>query len=220
MFDAIAERYDLLNRINSLGMDRRWRRKTVDALELEDGMRLLDLATGTADLLLEAAARSRAIEMVGLDPSEKMLAIGREKLARAGVKAELIAGDAQALPFADGSFSRASIGFGIRNVPDRERALSEIHRVLEPGGRLAVLELCEPGRGPMSFFARIHVEHVVPRVGAALSSGGEYEYLRRSIAAFPQPEVFAETIRAAGFAKVEVRAFAFGACALFVADRE
>jgi demethylmenaquinone methyltransferase / 2-methoxy-6-polyprenyl-1,4-benzoquinol methylase len=220
MFDAIAERYDLLNRINSLGMDRRWRRKTVEALELARGQRHLDIATGTADLLLEVARRHPGVELVGLDPSEKMLAIGREKIAAAGARAELITGDAQRMPFDDDSFDRASICFGIRNVPDRELALSEMHRVLKPSGRLAVLELSEPHGGPLSFFARIHVAHVVPRVGAALSRGDEYEYLRRSIAAFPQPEIFAETIRAAGFAKVTVRSFAFGACVLFVADRE
>jgi demethylmenaquinone methyltransferase/2-methoxy-6-polyprenyl-1,4-benzoquinol methylase len=220
MFDAIAERYDLLNRINSLGMDRRWRRKTVEALELSAGHRLLDIATGTADLLLEVARRHPDVGLVGLDPSEKMISIGRAKLESAGARAEVIAGDAQRMPFDDESFDRASICFGIRNVPDRELALSEMHRVLKPGGRLAVLELSEPKGGPLSFFARIHVAHVVPRVGAALSRGDEYEYLRRSIAAFPRPEIFAETIRAAGFARVTVRSFAFGACVLFVAERE
>jgi demethylmenaquinone methyltransferase/2-methoxy-6-polyprenyl-1,4-benzoquinol methylase len=218
MFDAIAERYDLLNRINSLGMDRRWRKKTVQRLELEPDHRLLDVATGTADLLLEVARRHPSVKLTGLDPSAGMLAIARKKLA--GIEAELIEGDAQAMPFADASFDRAAICFGIRNVPDREKALRELWRVVKPGGRLAVLELSEPKRGPLSFFARMHVEHVVPRVGAVLSRAGEYEYLRRSIAAFPPPEVFARTIEAAGFNEVTVKPFAFGACVLFVADKE
>jgi demethylmenaquinone methyltransferase/2-methoxy-6-polyprenyl-1,4-benzoquinol methylase len=220
MFDAIAERYDLLNRINSLGMDRRWRRKTVEALELSAGHRLLDVATGTADLLIEVARRHPTVALAGLDPSAGMLAIGRRKLAEAGIEAELLEGDAQAMPFGDESFDRAAICFGIRNVPDREKALAELHRVLKPGGRLAVLELSEPRGGALSFLARIHVEHVVPRIGAALSRGAEYDYLRRSIAAFPPPEVFASTIEAAGFEKVTPRTFAFGACVLFVAEKE
>ena len=220
MFDAIARRYDLLNRINSLGMDRRWRRKTVEALQLSSGQRLLDVATGTADLLLEVGRRYSGITLSGLDPSEGMLAIGRRKLEEEGIAAELVLGDAQAMPFADGSFDRITICFGIRNVPDREKALCEMSRVLTPGGRLAVLELSEPKGGPLSFFARVHVEHVVPRVGAALSSAEEYRYLRRSIALFPPPEIFVKTIEGAGFGRVTSRAFAFGACALFVADKE
>ncbi len=220
MFDGIAERYDLLNRINSLGMDRRWRRKTVEALALEGGMRLLDIATGTADLLLEVGRRHPEVALTGLDPSASMLAIAQVKLAAHRLAAELVEGDAQAMPFEEGAFDRASVCFGIRNVPDRTKALVEIRRVLRPGGRLAVLELSEPRGGPMAFLARIHVDHVVPRVGAALSRAGEYEYLRRSIAAFPRPEIFAATIEEAGFTNVAVQAFAFGACVLFVADKE
>jgi demethylmenaquinone methyltransferase/2-methoxy-6-polyprenyl-1,4-benzoquinol methylase len=220
MFDSIARRYDLLNRINSLGMDRRWRRKTVEALRLSAAHRLLDVATGTADLLIEVARRHPGVGLVGLDPSEGMLEIGRQKLERRGVSAELVTGDAQAMPFPDGSFDRATICFGIRNVPDREKALRELFRVLGPKGRLAVLELSEPKGGALSFLARVHVDQVVPRVGAALSSAGEYEYLRKSIAAFPPPDVFAKTIEAAGFRSVSVRPFAFGACVLFVADKE
>lgn len=220
MFDAIAGRYDLLNRINSLGMDHRWRRETVRALDLDPGQHLLDVATGTADLLLEVARIHPDVALTGLDPSPGMLEIGRSKLSSRSVRGELVNGDAQKMPFPDRHFHRVAICFGIRNVPDRLGALREMHRVLKRGGRLAVLELSEPKGGPMAALARFHVQQVVPRVGALLSRGDEYRYLRSSIEAFPRPEAFAGMLEAAGFGAVQIRRFAFGACVLFVAGKE
>ena len=189
MFDQIAHRYDLLNRINSLGLDRGWRKKTVASLGLRPGGRVLDLATGTADLPLEILRQAPEVTVVGLDPSPGMLDIGRRKVREDGLaeKVELIEGDAQALPFEDDAFDGITMAFGIRNVPDRGRALREMARVLRPGGRAAILELSEPRGGLMAPFARLHIHVVVPWVGSLLSGSAEYRYLQQSIEAFPAP---------------------------------
>src|SRR5690606_29717358 len=139
MFDAIADRYDLVNRVISLGVDQSWRRKTVAALELWQGARVLDLATGTADLAIQVALDTPGATVIGLDPSERMLALGRRKVHDALLtdRVELQQGDAQALPYPDNSFDGVCIAFGIRNVPDRRRALAEMARVTRKGGRTA-----------------------------------------------------------------------------------
>ncbi|HJL42957.1 MAG TPA: bifunctional demethylmenaquinone methyltransferase/2-methoxy-6-polyprenyl-1,4-benzoquinol methylase UbiE [Myxococcales bacterium LLY-WYZ-16_1] len=219
MFDGIAHRYDLLNRINSFGMDRGWRRSTVDALQLPERARVLDLATGTADLALELVRRHPDAQVVGVDPSDQMLGIGRRKVRKVGDRIRLENGDAQALRFEDESFDGVMMAFGIRNVPDRAKALEEMFRVLRPGGRVAILELSEPQNGLMAWFARQHVKFVVPLTGALLVSPKEYRYLRTSIEAFPRPEAFEEGLRQVGFDEVGHRAFTFGACVLYLGRR-
>jgi demethylmenaquinone methyltransferase/2-methoxy-6-polyprenyl-1,4-benzoquinol methylase len=220
MFDRIARRYDLLNRVNSLGMDKGWRRQTVRSLGLEAGHRVLDLATGTADLPLEILRQAPGCTVTGLDPSAGMLEVGREKVAAAGLEGQvtLVEGDAQALPFEAGSFERITMAFGIRNVPDRALALREMVRVLTPGGRAGILELSEPKKGLMAPFARLHIHHVVPLMGAAVSGSKEYRYLQTSIEAFPPPDEFAALMEASGFASVRITPFAFGACVLYLGE--
>lgn len=219
MFDRIARRYDLLNRVLSLGLDQRWRRRTVDALELQPGQRVLDLATGTGDLALAMLRRCPEITVHGLDPSTAMLERAREKQQRAAIpdsRLELGVGEAEELPFADGSFDAVAIAFGLRNVPDRERGLREMARVTRPGGRIAVLELGEP-RGPvLGRLARFHIHVIVPRIGALLSGAREYRYLERSIAAFPPPEQVIAMMERSGIAAAEAHPLMFGACTLFV----
>jgi len=219
MFDAIAERYDLLNRIISLGVDQGWRRKTVDALELQPGHRVLDIATGTGDLALAVLGRTPDVRVVGLDPSPKMLEVAERKLAARGVgeRAELVLGEAESLPFPDGHFDGVTVAFGIRNVPDRPRALAEMARVVRPGGRVAILELSEPRRGAMGALARFHIHTVVPRIGALLSGSREYRYLEQSIARFPPPEEFVDMMKAAGLVVLDATPLTFGVACLFVA---
>ncbi|RMH38957.1 MAG: bifunctional demethylmenaquinone methyltransferase/2-methoxy-6-polyprenyl-1,4-benzoquinol methylase UbiE [Deltaproteobacteria bacterium] len=219
MFDAIAHRYDLVNRVLSFGIDRRWRKKTIRALDLSPGQRVLDLATGTADLAIAVARACPGVTVVGVDPSEGMLAVGARKVARAGVadRVTLRTGDAQRLDAADDSFDAACMAFGIRNVPDRPRALREIARVVRPGGRVAILELSEPRSGLLGPLARFHVHTVVPRVGALLSRAPQYRYLQQSIAAFPPPDEFAGVMRAAGLRVDRVAPLTFGVCCLYVA---
>jgi demethylmenaquinone methyltransferase / 2-methoxy-6-polyprenyl-1,4-benzoquinol methylase len=220
MFDGIAARYDLVNRVISLGIDQSWRKKTVRALELGSAHRVLDLATGTADLGIQVARTELSVSVVGLDPSAKMLEVGREKVERAGLAArvELVQGDAQALPFADASFHSVCIAFGIRNVPDRAQALREMARVTRPGGRIAILELSEPRGGLMGAMARFHIHTVVPYVGALLSGVKEYQYLQRSIAAFPPADEFAELMRSSNLNVLGVHPLTFGVCHLYVAE--
>lgn len=218
MFDAIAPRYDLLNRLISLGIDQRWRRRTVRSLGPALAGRVLDLATGTADLAILIAKEAPAASVVGLDPSEGMLALARDKVRARGLdeRVSLTAGDAQVLPFENGSFDGVTMAFGIRNVPDRAKALREMVRVLRPGGRVAILELGEPRSGPLAAVARFHVHTVVPALGALLSRAPEYRYLERSIAAFPPPEEFTALMRDAGLVEVAFEALSFGVCHLYL----
>jgi demethylmenaquinone methyltransferase/2-methoxy-6-polyprenyl-1,4-benzoquinol methylase len=220
MFDQIAGRYDLLNRLMSMGIDQSWRRKTVAAMNLPPRARVLDLATGTADLALMIARLHPDAEVVGSDPSSRMLEIGAEKAARAGLsdRVELQVGDAQALPFDDDSFDGCCIAFGIRNVPDRDAALAEMARVTKPAGRVAVLELGEPSAGWLRPFARFHIRKVIPRLGSMLSGSREYRYLQESIAAFPPADDFAQQMSMCGLRVLDVSPLTFGACTLFVAE--
>lgn len=219
MFDRIAKRYDMLNRIMSFGIDRRWRRKTVDALNIDAGHTVLDLATGTADLALAIARRRPDIDVIGIDPSANMLEVGRLKVDRVGLseRISLRVGDAQALELDTDSVDSVCIAFGIRNVPDRALGLREMARVTKPGGRIAILELSEPRRGLMGPLARFHVRKVVPRLGALLSGAREYRYLQESIAAFPPPQEFANLMEQSNLSVIEVRQFTFGVCCLYVA---
>ena len=218
MFDAIAPRYDLLNRLMSAGADQRWRRLTARALELRDGARVLDVATGTADLALAAARSAQRVFVHGVDPSPRMLELGRRKIVEAGLaeRVALVVGEAERLPFANRSFDAVTIAFGIRNVPDRRRGLAEMARVLVPGGRAAVLELTSPKRGLLAPAVRFWVHRVTPLLGALLSRAPEYRYLERSIADFPAAPEFARLMADVGFSVRSVRPLSWGACHLFV----
>lgn len=212
MFDAIAERYDLLNRILSLGMDQSWRRALVESLGPEPD-RILDVATGTGDVARAIATRYPGAQVVGLDPSGGMLRAGSAKFTG---RVSAVQGDGQRLPFPDNSFAGASIAFGIRNVPDRALGLREMARVVRPGGAVSILELSEPRGGFMAPFARFHVRQVVPRIGALLSGKREYRYLQTSVAAFPPPEEFKALMEESGLRDVELTRFTFGAAYLYV----
>jgi demethylmenaquinone methyltransferase/2-methoxy-6-polyprenyl-1,4-benzoquinol methylase len=220
MFDRIAHRYDVLNRVLSMGIDRRWRARTVRSLDLPPNADVLDLATGTADLALAIARRHPDARVLGLDPSVNMLDIGRRKAADRALaeRVLLLEGDAEAIPHPDDSFDGVTIAFGIRNVPDRPKALREMARVCRPGGRVAILELSEPRGGWMGPLARFHIRTLVPRIGALLSGDREYRYLQESIAAFPEPARFAEMMSEAGLEVRAVRPLTFGVCHLYVAE--
>jgi demethylmenaquinone methyltransferase / 2-methoxy-6-polyprenyl-1,4-benzoquinol methylase len=217
MFDQIAGRYDLLNRIISLGMDQGWRRRTVAALNLTAGSTVLDLATGTGDLALLIARTHPEARVIGTDPSRGMLDVAEKKARAAHAKVALRQGGAEAIDLAEGSVDAVSMAFGIRNVPDRAAALREMARVTRPGGRIAILELSEPRKGALGALARFHIHQVVPRVGGVISGrGGEYAYLQRSIAAFPAPDAFAALMDGAGIDVLEVAPMTFGVVCLFV----
>ncbi|MGD8316229.1 MAG: bifunctional demethylmenaquinone methyltransferase/2-methoxy-6-polyprenyl-1,4-benzoquinol methylase UbiE [Myxococcales bacterium] len=220
MFDQIAGRYDLLNRLMSMGIDQSWRRKTVAAMALPPRARVLDLATGTGDLALMIARLHPDAEVIGSDPSERMLEVGVEKVERSGLgdRVRLERGDAQSLPYENDSFDGCCIAFGIRNVPDRKAALLEMARVTKASGRVAVLELGEPRVGWLSPLARFHVRKVIPRLGGMLSGSREYQYLQESIAAFPPADEFVSLMSDCGLNVIEAKPLTFGACTLFVAE--
>ncbi len=219
MFDSIAARYDLMNRLMTFGIDQRWRRQVVDLLQLSGSSRVLDLATGTADLALLVAQRLPQAKVVGLDPSTNMLSIGMAKVRKAGAEGriELVHGDACQLPFEDGSFDGITMGYGIRNVTDRPRALREMSRVLRRGGRVCILETGEP-TGPLGLAARLHMRVVVPLLGGLLSGApAEYRYLQQSTTAFPRPERFAEIMEGSGLRVLQVVPLLAGASHIYVA---
>lgn len=222
MFDAIAARYDTLNRILSLGMDQGWRRKAVAALALPTDARVLDLATGTGDLAIAIAETHRDATVTGVDPSRNMLNEGERKVRELHLskRIELLVGDAQALEFEDETFHGVTIAFGIRNVPDRLKALKEMKRVTRTGGRVVVLELSEPRAGVMGVLARTYVHAIVPRVGGLLSGTKEYRYLQKSIAAFPPASEFARMMEEAGLTMLETCPLTFGVAHLYVGTPE
>lgn len=235
MFDRIAQRYDLVNRVLSFGQDIRWRRRVIRELGLDtrkktkpafgrgrwfgERPRVLDIATGTGDLAIDIARCCPGAQLVGLDPSPGMLEIAEQKIAKRGLSARvtLLVGDAQNLPFANCEMDAATIAFGIRNVPDRAQGLREMARVVRPGGRIAILELGEPRRGFLGTAARIHSHHLVPRIGGWLSGSREYRYLQQSVAAFPPPDEFATLMRASGLDVIDVIPLTFGVCNLYIA---
>ena len=216
MFDRIAPRYDLLNRLLSAGTDVRWRRRAVDFLELTPPLRVLDLCTGTADLLLEAVSRDARNTGLGVDLAQGMLARGVRKLERRGyaARARLVGGDGERLPVRSASFDAALVGFGIRNIGDPQRALMEVHRALRPGGRFVVLEFSMP-QGLLGRLYRTYFTVLLPRIGRLVSGDGSaYAYMPASVQAFPSPQAFAALMEQAGFVSVRIQPLTFGIACL------
>jgi demethylmenaquinone methyltransferase/2-methoxy-6-polyprenyl-1,4-benzoquinol methylase len=221
MFDRIAHRYDALNRILSFGNDQKWRRATVHALRTRSSGYILDCATGTGDLAMLLARSYPSVRVIGIDPSTEMLRLANAKIARAGLeqRVRVCPGQAEELPFPDQTFDGICIAFGIRNVPDRPKALTEMLRVLKPGARAAILELTEPTGSWLGPVARFQVRVVVPWLGGLLAGSREYRYLQRSIAQFPSPGTFLQMMTAAGFANSRKKRLTLGVCHLFVGER-
>jgi len=200
MFDRIAPVYDVMNRVMTAGLDRSWRRLTVEAV-VSPGDRVLDACCGTGDLAITACEAGGAV--TGLDFSARML----ERARRKSERIEWVQGDLLALPFPDGSFDAATVGFGVRNVADVDLALRELRRVLRPGGRLGVLEITQP-RGALKPFFALWFDGIVPVLGKALPGGNAYTYLPASVRRFPDAEDLAELMARAGFRGVRFRLLA------------
>ncbi|HSZ36219.1 MAG TPA: ubiquinone/menaquinone biosynthesis methyltransferase [Acidimicrobiales bacterium] len=210
MFDTIAPRYDLVNRLMTFGLDQRWRRATVDALALPRGARVLDLACGTGDL--SRAATGRGLTVVGTDLSAGMLAANR-------THAPLVESDAGHLAFADGAFDGLVCGYALRNFTDLAATLTEAARVLRPGGRLAALEVDAPSSGLWRFGFDLWFNKVVPLIGGALSDRAAYRYLPASVAYLPPTPVLRRMLIDGGFSAVGIRPLAGGLSQLIVATR-
>ena len=218
MFDAIAPRYDLLNRVLSLGIDQRWRTQAIRLLEDDRPQRVLDVATGTADLAIKAERLLHPREVVGVDLSAEMLRFGREKLEQKSLTSRITLqqADAEALPFPDGDFDAALVAFGVRNFEDLDAGLRDIARVLRPGGALVVLEFSQPRQTPVKQLYRFYSRHILPRIGGAISKNdGAYQYLPDSVAAFPDGPDFLARMEAAGYRDLLWKPLTFGIASLY-----
>jgi demethylmenaquinone methyltransferase/2-methoxy-6-polyprenyl-1,4-benzoquinol methylase len=211
MFDRIAPVYDVMNRVMTAGLDLRWRRITAEAT-VRPGDRVLDACCGTGDLAI--ADERVGGKVTGLDFSPRML----ERARRKSQVVTWVEGDMLALPFEDGSFEAATVGFGVRNVADLERGLAELARVLVPGGRLGILEITTP-TGLLAPFYHLWFDRIVPLLGKLLKGGEAYSYLPASVRRFPDKQALAELVERAGFDAVEYRTFAGGIVALHTGTR-
>lgn len=223
MFDAIAGKYDLLNRVLSAGVDRRWRRHAIRSLQLTGRERVLDLCTGTADLAIAAlTAAPGAARAIGVDFSAAMLGIARTKLRRRQLTdaVALVRGDATRSPLADQSVDAVTVAFGIRNIEDTAAACAEIRRVLVPGGRIAILEFAIPATPCVRTVYLWYFNRVLPRVGRLVSRhNAAYRYLPASVGAFAPPEAFVELLRRSGFTDVAAEPLTFGIVFLYTGRR-
>jgi demethylmenaquinone methyltransferase/2-methoxy-6-polyprenyl-1,4-benzoquinol methylase len=224
MFGEIAGRYDLLNRLLSLGIDRRWRRKTVRLVLPSGDAPILDVCTGTADLALAYWRATRGkVTIVGTDFCQPMLAIGRDKCRRAGANQQitLLEADTLCLPFPDDAFQIVAVAFGLRNLSDTAAGLREMTRVCRPGGRVAVLEFSTPCVWPLGTVYGWYFQHLLPRIGQAIARNTQaaYHYLPQSVGHFPQGKALAERMRAAGLRDVWFRPFTCGVATLYVGEK-
>jgi len=217
MFDAIAPRYDVLNRILSGGIDQRWRKRAIRRLRKDRPSRILDVATGTADLAILAATLNPK-EIVGVDIAEQMLQIGREKVQKKGLQdlIRLEAGDAEQLPFSDNEFDAALVAFGVRNFADLDLGLREISRVLRPGAPIIVLEFSRPRHFPIKQLYKFYGSFILPNVGRLISGDdAAYTYLPESIEQFPDGKDFLDALSRSAFIDTAQERLTFGIASLY-----
>ena len=222
MFDAIAPRYDLLNHVLSVGLDRGWRERAVDALQLPVGARTLDLCTGTADVAIALARRSAANTVIGVDFAGAMLELGKRKIESLKMTSQihLVRGDATCVPVQDASCDAATVAFGIRNVAAPDQALAELARVLRAGARLAILEFGQPRIPGIRTLYNWYFRYLLPLVGKTVSKHqSAYSYLPASVGTFPPPSEFNALIAAKGFRNVKAVPLALGIVYLYTAER-
>ncbi len=220
MFTAIAHAYDLNNRVHSFGLDQSWRKNAVRLAEPVQGAAVLDVACGTGDLA-QAFARAGAGSVIGLDYTPAMLDHARSKAARFGGRIadiQYVHGDAQELPYADHTFDIVSIAFGIRNVAQPLKAISEFRRVLKPGGRLVILEFSQPNSRFVRFFHGLYTNHIMPWTATILArdGSGAYRYLPRSVQTFLDPRQLSDQLISAGFFKVSQHVLTMGTCVISI----
>jgi len=213
MFTSIAPRYDFLNRLLSVGQDKYWRQRAIDLLDPMENERILDVATGTGDMVIEVAKRNLSVRIFGIDFSQRMLDLGRIKIARNGYNqaVSLQIGSGECLPFADESFDGVICAFGIRNFADMQLGLREFFRVLKPGGRIVVLEFSIPQNQFLKTAYEWYFNIILPKIGNIISGHlNAYSYLPESVANFPSQKKFIKWIEKIGFKKVSFSELTFG----------
>lgn len=221
MFDAISGNYDGLNRIISFGTDVTWRKRVVEILRRKSPGNILDIATGTGDLAIKLVDTGAA-EIIGLDISRGMLEVGRKKvLARQlGNKVQMVLGDGENLQFGDNQFDAATVAFGVRNFEDLEMGLSEIYRVLKPGGTLVILETAVPTKTPFKQGYKWYTQYMLPAIGKLFSKDKTaYAYLSKSAAVFPHGKAFNNILGKIGFIAIENMPQTFGVASIYVATK-
>lgn len=222
MFNNIAPTYDRLNHTLSLGIDKSWRQKAIDALRPFHPKHIMDVATGTGDFAILACHELQPESLIATDISEGMMTVGRDKVEKALLahKISFAREDCMSLSFADKTFDAITVAFGIRNFEELDKGLSEMCRVLKPGGHLVILELSTPERFPMKQLFAIYSRVVIPLLGKWMSKDkSAYTYLPQSIHAFPQGEVMQKAIHKAGFSQVDFKRQTFGICTLYTATK-
>ena len=223
MFDRIAPRYDLLNHLLSLNRDKSWRKRMGRLLPDGKNLSVLDLATGTGDQLLALYAAGSVGFGVGLDMAAEMMAIGLKKIVTRGLADRLIMvrGDASAIPFADSSFDAVTITFGIRNLVDMRAGLTEMLRVLKPGGRALILEFSLPKNRFLRKMYLLYFRHLLPWLGAVISGDGEaYRYLNQTVETFPYGDEFCRLMQEAGFSSVAAHPLTLGIATIYGGDKQ
>ena len=219
MFSAIAPRYDFLNRLLSLGIDRGWRRTLVRIALREENKAILDVACGTGDVSLELRQKAPRARIVGLDFSQAMLDLAQVKIDHAQAGIELVAASAEELPFSPADFDLLTIAFGIRNVVDKKKALAEFYRVLKPHGRLAILEFSQPQAAWLRALYNFYFFKVLPLVGGLFARRSAYRYLPDSVAKFPCQDEFSGWLKEAGFRQCRYHSLTFGIATLYLAEK-
>jgi demethylmenaquinone methyltransferase/2-methoxy-6-polyprenyl-1,4-benzoquinol methylase len=218
MFDNIAYRYDFLNRFLSAGLDISWRRKALGFLKELQPKKILDVATGTGDVAIMASGLLKPEAITGIDISEGMLEIGRKKIQRLGLQdaIELLKGDSETINFKDNSFDAVTVAFGVRNFQNLEKGLSEILRVLKPGGKLVVLEFSQPKMPFVKSFYNLYMKVVTPNMGKLFSKNrNAYQYLDASIKKFPEGENFKHILENLGYIHLQYKPLSAGICSIY-----
>lgn len=222
MFDGVAPYYDLLNRVLSLGIDVQWRKKAIKMLAASAPKKILDIATGTADLAIEAAKVIQPESIIGLDISSEMLKIGDKKIADKALNEviQLELGDSEALRYADGQFDAVMSSFGVRNFENLPKGLAEMNRVLAKGGQCMILEFSRPTAFPLKQLFNGYFKYILPVIGRVKSKDPRaYTYLYESVQAFPDYERFADILKEVGFSEVTWKPLTFGICTIYMAKK-
>lgn len=220
MFDNISEKYDFLNHLLSMGIDKGWRRKAVKMLRPFEPISVLDVATGTGDFALEIARSLKSCKVVGVDISEGMLRVGREKIEKLSMSqtVRMESGDSENLQFGTDYFDAITVAFGVRNFERLEAGLKEMYRVLKPASPLVIIEFSKPRRFPFKQIYFFYFKNILPLLGRMVSKDPRaYTYLPESVNAFPHGEQFAEILRRAGFRQVRITPLTFGIASIYLA---